>query len=250
MSTLSLAAVHTKYNLLETARVPIAVIGSLAFPTLAFCLFVLPQRMVVENPAFATAAIASMVVFAFMSAGLFSIGLDLAEQRAKPWAPYLRTLPGAPAARIVGLMTATLVVATLAMVPLLVIGAVFTAADPQPLDALAAIGLVIVTAVPSALIGVIIGTTCGPKAAIAVTQVAMFLLAFGGGLFLPPVMFPDWLDAVSKTLPVRQAREIVVGTATGTGAPLWAVIGILVWTVVLGVVAVWLYRRDEGRRYR
>lgn len=250
MSTLSLAAVHTKYNLLETARVPIAVIGSLAFPTLAFCLFVLPQRMVVENPAFATAAIASMVVFAFMSAGLFSIGLDLAEQRAKPWAPYLRTLPGAPAARIVGLMTATLVVATLAMVPLLVIGAVFTAADPQPLDALAAIGLVIVTAVPSALIGVIIGTTCGPKAAIAVTQVAMFLLAFGGGLFLPPVMFPDWLDAVSKTLPVRQAREIVVGTATGTGAPLWAVIGILIWTVVLGVVAVWLYRRDEGRRYR
>lgn len=250
MSTLSLAAVHTKYNLLETARVPIAVIGSLAFPTLAFCLFVLPQRTVVENPEFATAAIASMVVFAFMSAGLFSIGLDLAEQRAKPWAPYLRTLPGAPAARIVGLMTATLVVATLAMVPLLVIGAVFTAADPEPLDTLAAIGLVIVTAVPSALIGVIIGTTCGPKAAIAVTQVAMFLLAFGGGLFLPPVMFPDWLDAVSMTLPVRQAREIVVGTATGTGAPLWAVIGILVWTLVLGVVAVWLYRRDEGRRYR
>ncbi|GAA5210984.1 ABC transporter permease [Microbacterium kyungheense] len=250
MSALTLAAVHTKYSLLETARVPIAVIGSLAFPSLAFCLFVLPQRMVVDNPEFATAAVASMVVFAFMSASLFSIGIDLAEQRAKPWAPYLRTLPGAPSARIAGLMASTLIVAAAAMVPLLVIGALFTAAAPQPADLLAAIGLVIVTAVPSALIGVIIGTTCGPKAAIAVTQVAMFVLAFGGGLFLPPVMFPDWLDVVSKLLPVRQAREIVVGAALGTGAPLWALLGILVWTVVLGVLAVWLYRRDEGRRYR
>jgi len=250
MSALTLAAVHTKYNLLETARVPIAVIGSLAFPTLAFCLFVLPQRVVVETPEFATAAVASMVVFAFMSASLFSIGLDLADQRAKPWAPYLRTLPGAPGARIAGLMASTLIVAAVAMVPLLVIGGLFTAAAPQLLDLLAAIGFVIVTAVPSALIGVTIGTTCGPKAAIAVTQVAMFLLAFGGGLFLPPVMFPDWLDLLSKFLPVRQAREIVVGAAIGTGAPAWALIGILVWTVVLGVLAVWLYRRDEGRRYR
>jgi len=191
MSALTLAVVHTRYTLLETARVPIAVIGSLAFPTLAFCLFVLPQRMVVETPEFATAAVASMIVFAFMSASLFSIGLDLADQRAKPWVPYLRTLPGAPGARIAGVMAGTLVIAAVAMVPLLVIGALFTAAAPQPLDLLAAIGLVIVTAVPSALIGVIIGTACGPKAAIAVTQVAMFLLAFGGGLFLPPVMFPD-----------------------------------------------------------
>ncbi|MBD3943724.1 ABC transporter permease [Microbacterium sp. NEAU-LLC] len=247
---MTLAVVHTKYNLLETARVPIAVIGSLAFPTLAFCLFVLPQRMVVENPEYATAAVASMVVFAFMSASLFSIGLDLADQRAKPCAPYLRTLPGAPGARIAGLMASTLIVAAVAMVPLLVIGGLFTSAAPQPLDLLAAIGLVIVTAVPSALIGVIIGTTCGPKAAIAVTQVAMFVLAFGGGLFLPPLLFPDWLDLVSKFLPVRQAREIVVGTALGTGAPLWALLGILAWTIVLGALAVWLYRRDEGRRYR
>jgi len=250
MSALTLAVVHTRYTLLETARVPIAVIGSLAFPTLAFCLFVLPQRMVVETPEFATAAVASMIVFAFMSASLFSIGLDLADQRAKPWVPYLRTLPGAPGARIAGVMAGTLVIAAVAMVPLLVIGALFTAAAPQPLDLLAAIGLVIVTAVPSALIGVIIGTACGPKAAIAVIQVAMFLLAFGGGLFLPPVMFPDWLDTLSKLLPVRQAREIVVGTAIGTGAPMWALVGIVVWTAVLGVLAIWLYRRDEGRRYR
>ncbi|ALJ20993.1 ABC transporter permease [Microbacterium sp. No. 7] len=250
MSSLGLTLVHTKYALLETARVPIAVIGTVVFPTLAFCLFVLPQRMVTSNSEFATGAIASMVVFAFMSAGLFSIGLDLADQRSKPWAPYLRTLPGAPGARIAGLVLATLAIAVVAMIPLLVVGGLFTEARPGWANVLAGIGLVIVTAVPSLLIGVIIGTTAGPKAAIAITQVAMFLLAFGGGLFLPPIMFPDWLDAASKVLPVRQAREIVVGAATGTGVPLWAALGIVAWTIVLGALAVWLYRRDQGRRFR
>ncbi|WP_062137527.1 ABC transporter permease [Demequina aestuarii] len=250
MSTAQLALVHTRYNLLETARVPIAVIGSLVFPTLAFCLFVLPQGVVTQDPEAATAAVASMTVFAFMSAGLFAIGIDLAEQRAKPWVPYMRTLPGKPSVRIGGLILATLVIACLAMVPLLVVGALFTSADPAFSDLLAAVGLVVVTSVPPMLIGVIIGTASGPKAAIAITQVAMFLLAFGGGLFLPPPLFAPWLDAASSVLPIRQAREIVVGAANGQGVPLWAVLGIVAWTAALGALAVWLHRRDEGRRYR
>jgi ABC-2 type transport system permease protein len=250
MTTAPLTLVHTRYNLIETARVPIAVIGSLVFPTLAFCLFVLPQGPVTSNSQAATAAVASMTVFAFMSAGLFSIGLSLADQRAKPWEPYTRTLPARPEARIGGLILATLVIAIAAMVPLLVVGTLFTAAAPAALDLIAAIALVILTSVPAMLIGIIIGTVSGPKAAIAITQVAMFLLAFGGGLFLPPQMFPAWLDAVSQALPIRQAREIVVGTATGSGVPAWAVIGILAWTAVLGALAVWLHRRDEGRRFR
>lgn len=250
MSTLALTLTASKYNLIETARVPIAVIGSIVFPTLALCLFVLPQRIVVDDSGFATAAVASMIVFAYMSSGLFSVGLELAEQRAKPWAPYLRTLPGSPLARIGALILATLTIATVAMVPLLLVGALFTSARPEPLRLLAAIALVIVTALPPMLIGAIIGITTGPKAAIAVTQVALFLLAFGGGLFLPPQMFPAWLDAASSFLPIRQAREIVVGTATGADVPLWAIVGVAVWTLVLGALAVWLYRRDEGRRYR
>lgn len=250
MSTLSLAAVHTKYNLLQTMRVPIAVIGSLVFPTLAYCLFVLPQGTVTQNPEFATAATASLIVFAFMSACLFSIGIDLAEQRSKPWWPYLRTLPGSPAARMIGLMSATLVISILAMIPLLLVGGLFTTASVTVPALLSAIGLVILTAVPSALLGVIIGTTAGPKAAIAIAQVAMFLLAFGGGLFLPPVLFPEWLDVASKFLWVREAREIVVAAALGTEIPVWAIVGIAAWTVALGVLAIVLYKGDEGRRYR
>ena len=46
MTVLRLASVHAKYTLLETLRVPIAVIGGLVFPALSLLFFVVPQRQV------------------------------------------------------------------------------------------------------------------------------------------------------------------------------------------------------------
>jgi ABC-2 type transport system permease protein len=69
MSTMRLAPTHTKYSLLETMRVPIAVIGSIAFPALALLFFVV------------------------LSNSLFSFGLNISEDREKPWDLFLRTLP-------------------------------------------------------------------------------------------------------------------------------------------------------------
>jgi ABC-2 type transport system permease protein len=81
-------------------------------------------------------------------------------------------------------------------------------------------------------------------------QVLMFGLAFGGGLFLPPQLFPGWLDAISRFLPSRHAREIVVWAVQGGDLPVWAWVGYLVWTALLLALALLLFRRDEGRRYR
>ncbi|MGH3661159.1 MAG: hypothetical protein ACRDT8_20650 [Micromonosporaceae bacterium] len=49
-----LTLLHTRFAFLETARVPIAVIGSLVFPTLAYLFFVVPMRQVAENQVLAT----------------------------------------------------------------------------------------------------------------------------------------------------------------------------------------------------
>lgn len=245
-----LALTHAKWQLVEQLRIPIAWIGSLLFPVLAFCFFVLPIADVRENSLYATQSIFSMLVFAFMSNGLFSFGLDLASQRAKPWAPYLRTLPGSPSARIVGLIVSTLVSALASAVPVLVAGFVFTQARPEPANAVLAVLAVIATAIPSALIGLIIGTTCGEKAAIAVTQLVMFTMAFASGLFLPPMLFPEWLEVATRVLPVRQARDLVIAIATGEAVEWWMLVGLAAWTVVLFAVGVWLFARDEGRRFR
>lgn len=89
-----------------------------------------------------------------------------------------------------------------------------------------------------------------PKAAIAVVQLTLFPLAFAGGLFLPPQMFPTWLDAISRLTPTRGARELII--AATTGAPLGTafVLVLLGWTAALAALTVFAYRRDEGRNYR
>ena len=49
--------------------------------------------------------------------------------------------------------------------------------------------------VPLALLGIAIGYWVPHRAALPVANVAYLVLAFGGGLFIPPQLFPEVLDA-------------------------------------------------------
>ncbi|WP_411698875.1 ABC transporter permease [Conyzicola sp.] len=250
MSVASLTLLHAKYSLLETMRVPVAVIGTIVFPALALLFFVVPQSAVAQNEQYATEAVISMGVFAVMVGSLFSFGLGIAENREKPWDPYLRTLPAPGIARVLAHILSTGLMSIVALVPLVIIGRLLTEARATPLELLAGLLAIIVAALPFMLMGICIGYALSTKAAIAVIQIVFFTLAFAGGLFLPPVLFPDWLNAISQFLPSRQARDFVVWAVQGGEiAPLtW--LGLLGWIALLLALALVLFRRDEGRRFR
>lgn len=250
MSTLGLAVVHAKYSLIETFRIPIAVIGSLVFPSLALLFFVVPQQYVAGNALFATQAVISLSVFAVMSNALFSFGLSISEDREKPWDPYLRTLPVPGISRVLSYVFSIGIMGLVAIVPVIVIGGFFTAAEASIGRILFGFLMLAIAALPFMLIGICNGYSMPSKAAIAVVQVVMFGFAFAGGLFLPPTLFAPWLDTLSTFFPSRQARELVIWAVQGGDLAPWAWIGILVWTAVMLAVALLLFRRDEGRRYR
>jgi len=231
-------------------RVPISVIGTLVFPTLSLLFFVVPQPAIAQDAEYATQAVISMSVFSVMVGNLFSFGLGIAENRSKPWDPYLRTLPAPGIVRVLGHIFSTGLMSLVALVPLLIVGGLLTAATATPAQLVFGLLAVAVASLPFALLGICIGYAMSMKAAIAVIQVTFFALAFGGGLFLPPVLFPDWLNAISQFLPSRMARDFVIWAVEGGDlAPLtW--IGLLVWVFGLLAIALVLFRRDEGRRYR
>jgi len=104
--------------------------------------------------------------------------------------------------------------------------------------------------VPFVLLGMAVGYSLSAKAALPVVQVILFPLAFAGGLFLPPVTFPGWLDALSQATPTRAGRDLLVQALTGEPAYALAWPVLIGWTVVVAVLAVGAYRRDEGRRFR
>ncbi|MBX3094670.1 MAG: ABC transporter permease [Cryobacterium sp.] len=250
MTTLTLALHHAKYSLIETSRIPIAIISALAFPALALLFFVVPQQVVASNPLWATQAVISLSVFAVMSNALFSFGLSISEDREKPWDPYLRTLPAPGLARVFGHVFSMGLIGFAAILPVIVIGALLTAAEASVGGILLGLVALAVSALPFMLIGIAIGYSMPSKAAIAVVQIVMFGFAFAGGLFLPPVMFADWLNTLSKFFPSRHAREFVIWAVQGGELEWWVWVGLIVWTAVMLVVALWLFRRDEGRRFR
>lgn len=246
-STARLTLLHAKYGLIETFRVPIAVIGSVAFPALAVLFFVVPQQAIAQ---YATQAVISLSVFAVMTNALFSFGLNIAESREKPWDPYLRTLPAPGLARVLAQVLSTGAMGLVSILPVILIGGLFTTAEAPPLRILAGVVALAVASLPFMLLGTVIGYAMPFKAAIAVIQIIMFGLAFLGGLFLPPLMFAPWLDAVSAFTPSRQAREFVIWAVQGGDLPWWAWAGILVWTAITLALALLFFRRDQGRRYR
>lgn len=245
-----LIALHTKFAILETIRIPIAVIGNLLFPALALVFFVVPNPAVGGDPVIATGAVGQLAMFAVMSAFLFVFGTGVAEDRALPFDGYVRTLPAGAAPRMTARVLTGILMAVAALVPLIVLGAVLTEASVPPGTLVLGILAVVAAGLPFLMLGLAIGYRMSNKAAIAVVQVVLFPLAFAGGLFLPPEMFPGWLDGFSRWLPSRAGRDLVVHVLTGEAAYALALPLLAGWGVLFTALAVFAYRRDEGRRFR
>ncbi|ACQ82265.1 ABC-2 type transporter [Beutenbergia cavernae DSM 12333] len=249
-SALRLGLLHAKYQFLEAIRIPIAVIGTMMFPTLAMVFFVVPNQAVAQNPVFATAAVAQLGMFSIMATCLFTYGTGVAEDRDRPFDPYMRTLPAGASAQMIGRVANGLIFAALGLLPLVLAGWILTAATLSWSRLLVSVLTILALAIPFTMLGLGIGYSLPSKAAIAVVQVVLFPLAFAGGLFLPPQMFPGWLDAFSQALPSRAGRDLLVQVTSGEPAYGLALPVLLGWTVLFAVFVVWAYRRDEGRRFR
>lgn len=247
---MSLVLTHTRFLFLETIRVPIAVISTMMFPALALLFFVVPQSAVASNPVAATAAAAQLSLFAVVSVCLFQFGAGVSEDRASSWEPYVRTLPAGAAPRMAGRVLNGVLFALLGIAPVVLVAALLTAATITPARLVLGLLALVVAALPFLGMGLAIGYTLPVKGAVPVAQVLLFPMAFGGGLFLPPELFPGWLDTISQLLPTRAGRDIVVPAVVGGDVPGRAWLVLAVWAVAAMALAAWAYRRDEGRRYR
>jgi ABC-2 type transport system permease protein len=243
----SLALTHARFQLIEIFRIPMALIGSAFFPAASMIFFVVP--FVGDDPVYATYATASMVIFVVMTSNLFQYGIGVAEDRAQPWDPYARTLPAGAAPRFTGRILAGLTLMAASLVPVVVIAAVATEATITPVRFLAAVVVVALSAVPFTLMGLAIGYSLPAKAAIVVAQVLFFPLAFGGGLMTAPGEAPGFVETIAPYLPTGAAARLMWAAVGGFPLEATSIVALIAWTTALAGVAVWAYRRDEGRRF-
>jgi ABC-2 type transport system permease protein len=243
----SLAITHARFQLLETIRIPIAVFGSAFFPSAAMLAFVVP--FVGDNAEYATLATVSMITFSVMTTNLFQHGAGVAEDRAQPWDPYVRTLPAGAMPRFAGRILSGLCLMAISLVPVVLIAAFFTEATVTPLAFLITAATTFVIAVPFILMGLTIGYSMPQKAAIVVAQVLFFPLAFLGGLMTGPGLAPGIVENIAPYLPTGGAAGLMWAAVSDIPYDFRSIAALVGWTAVLGGGALWAYRRDEGRRF-
>ena len=243
----ALVLTHARFQLIETARTPIAVIGSAFWPAASMLAFVVP--FVGDDPVAATYATASMVTFAVMSTNLFQYGVGVADDRVQPWEPYVRTLPAGAPPRFAGRLLSGLALMAFSLLPIVLIATFLTAATLTPLAFLTAAGATAVIAVPFILMGLAIGYSMPPKAAVVVAQVLFFPLAFGGGLMTAPGSAPGFVEHLAPYLPTGASVRLMWAAVGDYPLQVGSVLSLIAWIVGLAGVALWAYRRDEGRRF-
>jgi ABC-2 type transport system permease protein len=108
-------------------------------------------------------------------------------------------------------------------------------------------GLLWVTALPFAVLGVFVGFMANAETAYPVVTALMFVLGYFGGLFNPVSQMPQALQSAAKALPsfhhALLALDFLSGRALGAGN--WLVLA--GYTTVLGLALLWKYRVEEAR---
>ena len=102
--------------------------------------------------------------------------------------------------------------------------------------------------IPFVLFGLTIGYWTSARAAVPIATACNLLLAYAGGLWMPPRDLPAIVAQISPWLPTRQFAEVLWSVPSGT-FPAHAVVGLTLYSVAFATLATMGYRRDEKTQY-
>lgn len=246
MNALLLTRAHARIAVLDLFRSPGYVVPTVVFPALFYALFDLQYARTQASIADATTL--AFMAFAVAGVCLYQFGVGIAAERGRPWERYLRTLPASIFVRFGARIVTALVFAALAAG---CVAAFSRATTPIDLDAsqwLRAAIFVLAGGVPFVLIGVTLGYWVSPRAAVPLATAVNLLLAYAGGLWMPPRYLPAFVQHISPYLPTRQFAELLWSVWNGTSSTP-SLAGLAIYTAIFAVIAAIGYRRDERKRY-
>jgi ABC-2 type transport system permease protein len=244
---MSLALTYTKHQLIETLRTPVSFLTITLTPLAVMIFFMVPNLG--DDPAAMTGGTATMVVFATLLACVGQFSSTVAAMRETPWGAYLRTLPGGLAPQIVSNLITGAIVVLAAVVPIVLVAALFTSATAPLTRVLAAVAALLAAVVNFTMLGLAIGYTMSLRATVLTNSLLILALAVGGGMFFDPADTPMLVETIAPLLPTRGATDLVLAALTDYSPNPTALIMLAVWTVALGALTAWGHRRDEGRRF-
>ena len=246
MNSLALVRAHARIGYLDLARWPGYVVPTIVFPAMFFALFDLPFAR--RSAGLANFTTLAFVVFSIVGVTLYQFGVGIAQERGRPWERYLRTLPASAGVRFAARILTAVLFGMLTALVVVIVSRAFTPIDLNAGQWLRVAVYAFLGGVPFVLIGISIGYWTSARAAVPIATAANLLLAYAGGLWMPPEELPAFVQRISPYLPTRQFGDLLWSVA-GEGNALRAIMGLAFYTLIFGALAVAGYRRDERKRY-
>lgn len=233
-------------SLLEILRHPSYVITTLMFPSMFFWFFGVPNAT--ETPA-AQHLMGSFSAFAVLGVVLFQLTVGVAQDRASSWDSYLRTLPLPNRVFLSARLLSSFVLALLSVAGVVLTAHLTTTVDLPTERWWPFIGAVIVGGLPFAGMGLVLGLISTPKSAVPLANLVYLPFSFAGGLWIPPNGLSKTIQNISEHLPTRFYGELVWSAVLGQNLKEQFVWGQIIYSVAFLIMAIVLYRRDEGTRF-
>ena len=189
----------------------------------------------------------AMCTFGSLVAGLTAGGGRLSAERLSGWSRQLRVTPLPAWSYVATKVTATMLVILPVLVLVELVGAWFGGVHEPAGTWITLTLLMWLVALPSALIGVLIGLLVHPETAFPVVTGLMFLIGYFGGLFAPVDRMPHGLQIVARFLPSYHDAALGQSLLDGRGfdAVSWLVVA--AYTLGLCATVLLVHRVDEGR---
>ncbi|WP_420112396.1 ABC transporter permease [Pseudactinotalea sp.] len=243
----SLTLTYTRRNLVENIRTPTMFLTVALVPVGVMVFFVVP--FIGQDAAAITSGTATLVVFGALMACVGHFSIAIAAQRESTWGNYVRTLPGGIVPQMFGHLLVGLVVVAAAIIPILVVAGLFTAAAAPAPRVLLAAGALLAVVVTFTLMGLAMGYLMSMRVALIANSIGFLPLAVAGGMFFDDSTAPEFIEQIAPFVPTRGATDLVLVALTGEPVGATSLVMLAVWVVVLAALTVWGHRRDQVRRF-
>ena len=245
MNALLLVRAHTKVQFLDLIRWPGYVVPTVVFPAMFYSIFDLPVAR--ANPR--AADLWRLPSSLGRSSASRSTSSALASRKnAAAMKRYVRTLPASVFVRFGGRIATALLFGVITAAIVALVARVFTPIDLTLAQWLRVLLYAIAGGIPFVLIGITIGYWVSARASVPTATAVNLLLAYAGGLWMPPQYLPSFVATISPYLPTRQFGDLL-WSVVGGGNATRAVVGLALYSAIFGLLAAIGYRRDERKRY-
>lgn len=223
---------------------------TVGFPVVFYTLFLRdhsPSKVVDGTVPWRVYLMVSMGSFAALVAALNAGGGRLSAERASGWARQLRITPIPAWSYVVTKVAATMLVVLPVLIPVEIVGAEFGSVHLGFGTWVELTVLLWVTALPLAILGVLVGFLVHQETAYPVVTALMFILGYFGGLFNPLSSMSSPLRTAARALPSFHHASLGLALIDGRGFGIQDALVLAAYSVALGLAVMVKHRLDEAR---